>query len=1136
LTGYDKSLIFANYVIALQLLGVRARLYIEKVFSVIVNFNILLMFVRHSILAAISVIAAGFLPSLMAQGSFTPAEYREALWMTTRMYGGQRSGEGPNWLTVGHKVDPQTPELASKGLVESKLQVGKCFTDDADGNYSLAGGWVDCGDHVKFGQTMFYAAYMLSFAYSEFPTGFDDLYSWDYEGYIASNDFSISGGKPNGIPDLLDELKYQTDFLIRCARNATTFYSQVGDGGPDHKNWVTSVAMAALSNSEGGQADGPRLIVKNPNDCAMPALAAAALANMSRLYRKYDADYAALCLIHAEYARAYAESKKGSTVGAAPFYSAKPDWADNFAIMYAELYRATNNNTYRTEALKYAPNPDGTSASDKIRNHNWTLCYNNIDDVAAYLLAGLGSADSKALLETLVAGYIRDAGLDKVFRRGPTWGILRYTASQAFSAALLSKLNGETTVNEYTKATIDFIMGKNTGNLSYIVGFGQKHVQRPHHRNYYLNDDITQDKDKFPVPEKNRFHGYMLGGNLNPANFNDVTTDYESTEGGIDYNAGLVASLAYIASIIAPIDTAMFGKPTPVLGPELTLCGTGSATITATVNLSNLKPGESVTYKWYKGAATTPFEQGDTKTSVTVTTADTYRCDLVEKSGAWTTSGSVVVSASLPAVSLGDDVELCEITSKILDAGITGTGISYAWKKDAATIAGATGRTYTAYTAGTYSVTVSAAGCTSKTDEVKITSLLPVVNHDTICAAGAASLSVATPGTYNWYDVPTAGTILSDANTYSPTISASKTYYVQDASSIAGSVGPNPATYTGGGNGNANGEIEMRFEAVGNYAITNLYIPYILYNAGESAKKASFEIVDDATGAVVSTQATVTGALVSGSYSAQGAYLIKFAVNLQVTGGTVASPKVLRLRFATTTPANDNNVYVYQDGSGPLAFPYGSGPLKIIGTRANGNLTTNKYAHFVKIDYLAGSSCARTPVLAVIDANNPNCGSANTVTQNISLQQGWNFIGIGTALADYSLQAVFGAAFADIAFVKSAEGFYSKSQPAYLNSLAELKLGAGYFVYSNKAAQISITGEKPGTVNLPLQQGWNAICHLGDNAPISNALSPNVRHFLEAAKDMDYFYIRLGQSNSLIELVKGNAYMLKLDGPTVQSY
>jgi len=329
----------------------------------------------------------------------TNSDYKKALWMTARMYGGQRSGNGPNWLTMDHT--PSTADMnnlkANKGSIPDSLKKGKDFTNDADGSYSLSGGWVDCGDHVKFGQTEFYSAYTLLKGYAEFSHGYDDLYSADYKGYQTAGDFSYEGGKgiPNGIPDILDEVKYATDFFIKCARNSTTFYSQIGNGDYDHKNWVTSPVMATLTLVEGGQNNGARAIVKNPTDASMSSFCAATLALMSRVYKKFDPVYAQTCLTHAVYAYTYAKNHPG-TVSAGNFYPANAKWQDDFAIACSELYWATGTASYKTEALSYVGN---------LINHGWCYNYNNNDDIAAYNLAKLGNATARTLLEDIVTTY-----------------------------------------------------------------------------------------------------------------------------------------------------------------------------------------------------------------------------------------------------------------------------------------------------------------------------------------------------------------------------------------------------------------------------------------------------------------------------------------------------------------------------------------------------------------------------------------------------------------------------------------------------------------------------------------------------------------------------------------------------------
>ena len=90
---------------------------------------------------------------------------------------------------------------------------------------------------------------------------------------------------------MLDEVRFACEFMIKATPNATTFYSQKGNGDYDHKNWVTSVAMAACSKTEGGQGSGSRDVVKNPNDGSMSSFCAATLALFSRVYAQYDPDF-----------------------------------------------------------------------------------------------------------------------------------------------------------------------------------------------------------------------------------------------------------------------------------------------------------------------------------------------------------------------------------------------------------------------------------------------------------------------------------------------------------------------------------------------------------------------------------------------------------------------------------------------------------------------------------------------------------------------------------------------------------------------------------------------------------------------------------------------------------------------------
>ena len=68
----------------------------------------------------------------------------------------------------------------------------------------------------------------------------------------------------------------------------------------------------------------------------------------------------------------------------------------------------------------------------------------------------------------------------------------------------------------------------------------------------------------------------------------------------------------------------------------------------------------------------------------------------------------------------------------------------------------------------------------------------PVLNKDTLCKAGITTLAVQNPQsglTYNWYNAPTGGTLLTSGTSYSPVIFTTSSYYVQ-AINAAGCTSP----------------------------------------------------------------------------------------------------------------------------------------------------------------------------------------------------------------------------------------------------------------------------------------------------------------------------------------------------------
>ncbi len=717
---------------------------------------------------------------------FDKEQYQKALWMTARFYGAQRSGAGHSWLIAEHEPTKASSEITP---YLGSFVKGQDFVKDADGDYDLTGGWFDCGDHVKFGQTEFFAGYMLALGYSEFPGGYEDFYSQNYEGYIAASNYTWEGkaGKPNGIPDILDEVKYATDYFMKCIRNEGIFYYQVGNGDDDHKIWCTSSVKAVLPRSLGGEREGSRPVKKaTGGTTSMTALCGATLASMARSYKPFDPIYANKCLEKAKTAYEYVDKTAKSNADGGGYYPAKDKFEPDIVILCMELYRTTGDETYLAEAKKYS----GWMAQKSGYNHNFSLCYNNTEDLACYLMAMYGSgteqSNAKTALSFLANMYLPTSGhLMNVKNDG--WGILRFPANQSFVRGLYAKMCGDLDkVDPYALASIEYIMGGNGKKFSYIVGFGDKYPHYPHHRNFYGLDNNSEAN--LSNQEKFMQLGYMVGGSLKDGEYTDDEKQYTFSEGGIDYNAGLVSALGYINSILNPVNTNKFGHPTPELGEDKSICGLESITLDSKVPADGKK-----TFTWLLDG--TQVEKSANASTYKATKAGSYTC-VIDSAGIWQTEGKVEILADLPSPDIQRMVELCDPAFFEFDATVD-ANVTYQWSKDGDIIANETGSKLTVRQAGSYQVAISATGCSSKKAASTVTSKLPKVSDAVSTSDGTVVLKVEDDGDYEWYDAAEDGNLLGTGSTYTTKISKNSTFYVQNAGSSSFVAGPEKSSFSG---------------------------------------------------------------------------------------------------------------------------------------------------------------------------------------------------------------------------------------------------------------------------------------------------------------------------------------------------
>lgn len=474
---------------------------------------------------------------------YADSDYREALNMGLKFFGGQRCGNTHNWMLHDNSG-------VSKKYCHTKDGQGK-VNGGGNGNYDLTGGWHDCGDHIKVATTMGYAATSLLVAYDIWPEAFQDNYDGEY-------------GAPNGIPDILDEAKIATDYFIKSFVDDNTFVYYVGDH-TDHNEWRTSSAQSDLSVDKGGD---PRA-VWTTSDKGGPQAAgyAAALAIMARRYP--DKEYQNKCKEYAIKAYNYAVKNKSNHATIPTFYpSPNSEWTDELSLAAILIYQATEDEKYKSDALGYL---QGKWES------NSPLAWDTMSDFAYYYIVksdatagnGQGGLIADFLRKNVNVLHIpsgeKDSNGFPYYKN--TWGTNKLACGGAVAAALFLKLvedevidAGDANLNKiknFNLRIIDYVLGKNEFNHTFLHGFkGDMHF-RIHHRNAMGRNDNP------PTNVKNSCDflfasGGLIGGPSAPGVFQNIIeggASYTETEGGCDYNAPFVAAIASVVAEKDPVAT-----------------------------------------------------------------------------------------------------------------------------------------------------------------------------------------------------------------------------------------------------------------------------------------------------------------------------------------------------------------------------------------------------------------------------------------------------------------------------------------------------------------------------------------------------------------------------------------------------
>jgi endoglucanase len=349
----------------------------------------------------------------------------------------------------------------------------------------------------------------------------------------------------NGIPDLLDEIRYELDWIISM---------QDEDGGVYHK--LTALNFGGFIMPEAYDLD--RYIIGKGTFSSLTF--AAVMAQAARIYAERDPEFASAALMAAERAWEWAVAnpnvfyKNPEDVVTGQY--GDNDSSDDFYWAAAELLISTGKAKY-LESLAENPQP----YKHQITN-SWMFFTRNM----GFHTLLINSEKFKDLLAVELSFYLKKQHLalaDEILEKMESipygisidhfeWGSNSDVLNQAMILSIAHHLTGDQKYLDGAIRNTDYIFGKNATGFSFLTGFGSKQVMNPHHR------PSGADGVEFPVP------GFILGGpnkdkqdareveyasEFPAKSFEDVEASYASNEVCLNWNAPAVFVLGYLQKI-----------------------------------------------------------------------------------------------------------------------------------------------------------------------------------------------------------------------------------------------------------------------------------------------------------------------------------------------------------------------------------------------------------------------------------------------------------------------------------------------------------------------------------------------------------------------------------------------------------
>lgn len=384
----------------------------------------------------------------------------------------------------------------------------------------VIGGWHDAADYLQYVATSANATYQMLFAFSENQGSFGD-------NYLANG---LPG--PDGIPDVMNEIRWGLDWLVKMNPAPGVMYNQIADDrdhiGFRYPNKDTADYGKGRERAVYRCTGKPQGLFRYKNRATGIASTAgkfaSAFARGAMVYGNTDPGFSKMLTGKAESAFSYGLENPGAcqtAPGKAPYFYEEDNWVDDMELAAIELFRLTGKKKYLDHAAEFGRKELTTPwmGADTARHYQWYPFMNmGHPGISAY---SNDEALKQEFLGNMKKGLdlIRSKGKGNPFRIGVPfiWCSNNLVAATLTQAHLYAKISGDRSFAELEAAHRDWLFGCNPWGTSMIVGLP-------------VNGDYPDNTHSSYVATGGQVDGGLVDGPVYSSIFNSLEQIYLANE------------------------------------------------------------------------------------------------------------------------------------------------------------------------------------------------------------------------------------------------------------------------------------------------------------------------------------------------------------------------------------------------------------------------------------------------------------------------------------------------------------------------------------------------------------------------------------------------------------------------------